>query len=121
MTILYLAAPALAFVLLGAHFLRAGNWLSIAACVVMIALLLVRRRWAARMIQAALVLGAIEWLRLAFTLVVARRTMGQPFLRLAFILGGIAVLTALSALVFRNSRIRARFGLDAVARDLCAP
>lgn len=48
-------------------------------------------------------------------------TMGGPFLRLAFILIGVVVLTGLSALVFRNSRIRARFGLDVVARDLFTP
>ncbi len=118
---LYLAAPALAFVLLGAHFLRASNWLAIALCAVMIALLFVPRRWAARTVQAALVLGAIEWLRLGFTLAVARRAIGEPFLRLAVILGGVAVFTALCALVFRNGRIRARFGLDAVARDSFAP
>ena len=117
----YLAAPALAFVLLATHFLRAANWVAVALCAAMIGVLFVRRRWAARASQAALLLGAVEWLRLAFTLAVARRAMGEPFLRLAFILGAVAVFTALCALVFRNSRIRARFGLDAVARDSFAP
>ena len=115
MTFLYLAAPALAFVVLAAHFLRASNGVAIVICAVMIALLFVRRGWAARTMQVALLLGAIEWLHLAVVLVLARQAMGEAFLRLAFILGGVALFTALSALVFRTEQLRGRFGLG-VAR-----
>jgi hypothetical protein len=111
-TFLCLVAPALALALLAAHFLRASNGFAIALCVVMIGLLFVRRRWAARTIQAALVLGAIEWLRLAATLVAARQAMGEPFQRLAFILGGVAAFTALCALVFQTKGLRAWFRFD---------
>jgi hypothetical protein len=33
-------------------------------------------------------------------------------LRMALILGGVALWTALSALLFQTSRLRARYGLD---------
>jgi hypothetical protein len=65
--------------------------------------------------QVALLLGSVEWLRSAVELVAARSAMGQPFLRLAIILGGVTVFTALSALVFRAERLRARFGFRSAA------
>jgi hypothetical protein len=37
--------------------------------------------------------------------------MGQPWTRLAIILGCVALATALCALVFETRRLRARFGL----------
>jgi hypothetical protein len=113
-TFLYLCAPALAFVVLAAHFLRAGNWVGIAVCAVVMGLLFVPRRWAARAIQGALLLAAIEWLRLTVALVLARQAMGEPFLRLALILGGVALFTAISALVLQTKRVRARFRLSSV-------
>jgi hypothetical protein len=62
-----------------------------------------------------LVLGSLEWLRSAITLSHARSELGQPFLRLALILGAVFLLTALSALVFQTMRLKAyfRFGLQA--------
>ena len=58
----------------------------------------------------ALVLGALEWLWTAWWLVQQRLALGQPWLRLAFILGLVAVLTVASALVFRSAALRARYG-----------
>jgi hypothetical protein len=120
-TFVWLAAPALAIILLAAHFLRAGNRVAIAVCAVMLGLLFVPRRRAARTIQAALVLGAIEWLRLTVGLVLARQATGVPFLRLALILGGVALFTAISALVFESRRCRIRFGLDVDASCAAGP
>jgi hypothetical protein len=47
---------------LGAHFMRDGNQVGVAGSLILIALLVVRRVWVARVVQAALILGAIEWL-----------------------------------------------------------
>lgn len=109
MTILFLAAPVVAFLVLAAHFFRAdslpGLWISLLAIV----LVFVRRPWAARTMQLLLVLGALEWLRSAVTLAHGRNEMGQPFLRLALILGTVFLLTALCALVFQTKRVMAYF------------
>jgi len=117
MTMLSLAAPVIAFLLLAAHFFRADNPAALAISILAIALIFVRRRWAARAMQALLVLGSLEWLRSAATLVHARSEMGQPFLRLAAILGAVFLLTALSALVFETVRLKSRFKLAADARS----
>jgi len=109
MTILSLLAPSVSFVLLAAHFYRAGYELGILVSLLALVLIFVRRPWAARSMQALLVLGSLEWLRSAVALVQARSEFGQPFLRLAVILGGVFLLTALSALVFQTRRLQAHY------------
>jgi hypothetical protein len=108
---LWLSLPALAAAVLAAHFYRAGNLVLAALAVALIALMWVPRAWAAWAIQGGLVLGAVEWVLTLVRLVDLRQTTGQPFMRLAAILGAVALATALSALVFRNPRLRRRFGL----------
>lgn len=105
-----LLLPALALGLLGAHFYRAAAWPLVGLCVVLIVLLAWPRAWVARLVQVALVLGAFEWLWTALWLVQQRLALGQPWLRLALILGAVAVFTAASALVFRSAALRTRYG-----------
>lgn len=116
MRALWLAPPVIALLLLAAHFFRAGNDVALLASLLAFALVFVRRPWAARTLQAALLLGAAEWLRSAVSLVLARKAMGEPFLRLALILGAVAAFTALSALAFQTAGLRARFGLGPAAK-----
>ena len=111
MIALRLAPVALAAALLAAHFYRAGALVPLVATVVAAALLFVRRPWAARGLQAGLVVGALEWLRTLALLVQARQATGQPYLRLALILGAVALATALAALAFRSRAVRAHFDL----------
>lgn len=101
--------PALSLSLLGAHFYRASAWPLVLVCVVLLLLLLWPRLWVARLVQAALVLGAIEWLWTTVLLVQQRTALGLPWLRLALILGAVAVFTAASAWVFSSKGLRARF------------
>ena len=95
------ALPVLALLLLAAHFLRGGPWVLAVAALGLVALLLVRRPWAAVVLQGALLLGTLEWLRTAWHLASARAALGQPFGRLLAILGAVAALTALAALAVR--------------------
>jgi hypothetical protein len=111
MIALRLAPVVVVALVLAAHFYRAGELLALVATLCTPALLIVRRPWAARLLQAGLVLGALEWLRTLVLLVQVRQATGQPYLRLAFIIGGVALATAATALVFRNRAVRARFGL----------
>ena len=114
MTTLYLAPPVIGFLLLAAHFFRAENYLLMILSLFLTGLIFVRRPWAARTVQIALLLGSAEWLRSTIILAMARSEMGQPFLRLAIILGGVSLFTALSVLMFQTNRIRAYFGFGAV-------
>jgi len=99
-------APALALMLLGAHFARTGTWIAVALCAGAIALLVVQRTWAVRVVQATLALGTVEWLRTAFLLVQERLALGRPWMRLALILLALTAFTAFSAWVVRRVRRR---------------
>jgi hypothetical protein len=107
-----LVAPVLAFILLGASFLRAGDTLLIAACGALMLLLAVPRPWAARIAQLALGLAALRWLWLTWTLAGMRAAAGVPYGRMVAILGTVALLTLLAALVFRAARLRRYYRLD---------
>jgi hypothetical protein len=108
---LLLLPAALSALVLGAHFLRRGQLVPVALCLGLLALLLVRRPWAARAVQAALLLGAFEWLRTLAGFVAERRAAGEPWLRMAVILGLVAALCALGAALFRSGTLRRRFGM----------
>lgn len=113
MAYLLLLLPALASVLLAAHFYRAGQWELAVFSLALIALAAVPRRWAARTVQIALVLGGLEWLRTLAALVAQRLALEQPYGRLAAILLAVAAFTAASALVWRHPRLRRWARLDA--------
>jgi len=108
-TALRLFPAALTLLALGAHFLRAGNLAMVAAAFFAFALLFVPRPWAARVVQGALVLGALEWLRTLALLAGERRAAGAPYLRMTLILAGVALATALSLLAFRSETVKKRF------------
>lgn len=106
-----LAAPLLALWLLAAHLFRAGLWPLALASALLPLLLALPRAWCARLVQAVLLVGALEWLRTLSALAAMRISGGQPWLRMAAILGTVAVLTGLAALVFRSRRLRTRYRL----------
>lgn len=104
-----LLLPAAALLLLGAHFFRAGLVPLTVACLGLVALLFVRARWAWIALQAALVIGTLEWLRTAWEFASMRATMGQPYARLLVILGGVALVTAVAAMLLRTNTGREHF------------
>ena len=106
MNVLKLLPVVLSFLLLGAHFYRAGLVPLTVLCVAVLFLLFLRKRWVPRLFQILLLVGAFEWLRTLYVFAAMRIAWDQPWGRLALILGGVALFTALSALVFRNGKLR---------------
>lgn len=105
MTALLLILPVLSLLVLGAHFYRAGSLLLVGFCLVTLGLLTVRRSWAPRIVEVVLILGAFEWLRTALRIRAAREAMGATSGRMFMILGAVAAVTLLSALLFRTGRL----------------
>jgi hypothetical protein len=93
----------LAFVLLAAHFSRAGHDGVAVLAVLLPLLLFVRKPWARWSLRVVLLVGAVEWLRTLFRLVGERRAMGADWARLAAILGAVSVVTLLAAWAVRVS------------------
>ena len=102
----------LSLIVLGAHFLRDGNMPFVTATLILIGLLFVRQVWVARLVQAALVVGALEWLWTLYGLLQARAALDQPYTRMAIILGIVAAITFGAALLFQTPTLRRIYRLD---------
>lgn len=102
----------LSFGLLAAHFLRDGNAAMVAASLFLPVLLFVQLPWVARLLQVALLMGALEWLRAMTGIVEARMAFGEPYVRTVVILSAVALFTVASAFVFHLPRLRRRYGLE---------
>jgi hypothetical protein len=111
MTVLCLVPVVLSFLVLGAHFLRSGDPPLAAACVLLPWVLVIRRPWAARLLQGALLLGAAVWIRTLVAIAVVRARLGDAWLRMAVILSIIAAVTILSALLFQGRTLGRIYGI----------
>ena len=110
MSYLQLLPVALSLLLLAAHSMRLGAPALMILPIGLLLLLLVwRRPWVARLTQFVLALGALEWFRATFVYVAQRREFGEPWGRLAIILGAVATFTLLSALLFESRALRQRY------------
>ncbi len=101
----------LSFIVLAAHFLRAGSMVGVVCVIGFLAVLPFGRPWVARVAQAILVLGVLEWVRTLVVLAMSRQELGEPYLRMAVILGVVAAVTLGSALLFQTRTLRERYGL----------
>jgi hypothetical protein len=109
MDVLPLLPVVLSLLVLGAHFLRAGNIVLVLGVFVVLALLFVRRPWAARVVQVTLLLGTLEWGHTLITLAVIRMQVGEPVRRLLIILASVAAVSLLSAWLMQVGALRHRY------------
>jgi hypothetical protein len=109
MNALRLIPVILSFLLLAAHFYRAGYPVVSGLCLGILFLLFMRKSWIPRLFQGLLILGAMEWLRSLYFFAAMRIAWEQPWTRLALILGAVALFTALSSLVFWNKTLRSYY------------
>jgi hypothetical protein len=111
MASLLLIPVVLSSLLAAAHLLRSLGPLGALAALLPLLLLAVRRPGSARALQALLVLAALEWVRAMAVLRAERGAVHAPATRLSLILGGVALFTAASALVFQAQPLLQRFHL----------
>ncbi|MCP4213349.1 MAG: 4Fe-4S ferredoxin [bacterium] len=102
----------LSFLLLAAHYSRASqNWTALLFLLLPF-LLFVKKKWVMRALQCFLLFGVYVWADTAVFLVNMRMQMGLPWLRLAAILGTVALFTLWGALVFELKSMRRRLQTD---------
>jgi len=99
----------LSILLLAAHFFRAGDNLYVLVLLILLPLLVIKKSWVPWLLQVALVLGAVEWLRTLMFVAQMRIEFGMPWTRMAIIMGAVAMFTAFSSLVFRGKALRKRY------------
>ena len=103
----------LSLLVLGAHFLREQNTVGVVISIALIGLLALRRAWAARVVQAALVLAAVEWTLTIYTLAGFRAARGESATRMIIILGCVALVALISAFLFQTKALKTMYHLDA--------
>jgi len=109
MTPLMLTLAVLGHLLLAAHALRRGDW-SLCAALAALPLTLLTRRGAARLAAAGvLVLGAAQWATVGLDFVQQRLAFGEPWLRLALILGVVCLASLLAGLWLLGQKAQALF------------
>lgn len=109
MNVIRLLPVLLSALLLAAHFYRAGQEAIVAMSLALPVLLLFKRSWVPTVVTVALILGAFEWIYTLLKIATIRADMGAPWLRMALILGTVALFTAGSAAVFRLSALKQRY------------
>jgi len=99
----------LAALLLGAHFLRAGNFAMVALCLAAPLLFFYRKRWSLIALQFLAYCAAATWIGVAIQLVQMRQQTGQPWTAAAIILGSVALFTLLAGLLLNSRAIKQRY------------
>lgn len=109
MSVLRLLPVLFSYLLLAAHFYRGGQLALVVLSLGLPLLLLVRHRHVPVLLAAGLALGALEWARTLLAIAEVRMALGLPWQRMATILGGVALFTLLSGLVFLSRALRSRY------------
>ena len=117
MVFLQLLPVVLSYLLMAAHLLRGHHYLLMALAAVVPLLLIIPRPWVARVMQVGLVIAAAEWMRTIVLLVQERMAFGQPYARMALILGAVTLITIGSAFVFYRNALSRRYKLKANGRQ----
>jgi len=99
----------IAALLLGAHFVRAGNMPMVGLCLLAPLLFLLKRRWSIYFLQFLAYAGAGIWVSVAMTIVELRLKFGQPWVSAAVILGAASLFTLLAGVSLNSLVIRQRY------------
>jgi len=97
--------------LMAAHFGRASLFALQIASLLIPFLLFWKSRISARLIQIFLILYGFEWIRTLIYYARIRSENGESWLRLAIILGVVALLNFAAVLVFKTKSMKQRYSL----------
>lgn len=101
----------LCFILMTAHLSRANMIILMTICLIFPLILLWKNKISARAIQLVLVLFGFEWVRTLIVYARIRIEEGEDWLRLALILGVVAILNFTSILTYRSRSMMERYKL----------
>ncbi len=99
----------IAWILLGAHFLRDWNLVVALACTLVPLLLFIKKRWGLILLQILTYAGVAVWLNTTYTIVQQRISIGAPWGRLVAILGGVALFTAVAGLLLNSAVMKGKY------------
>jgi len=106
-----LFALILTAILAAAHFLRYGALLPVLFCILFPFIVRVRKPWAWWTVQIFATGSALLWLSVAYDIATVRLILGEPWTRMAVILGTVALFSLFTAGLFWPRSVRNDFGL----------
>jgi ferredoxin len=107
-----LILPVAALLLLGAHGLRQGDFGLAVSMAALAGLLCARRAWARPVAMAALLWGGFVWARATVDFIAFRQAFELPWLRLAWIMGGVILLDGLALMTLFGRGLDGWFDRD---------
>ena len=96
----------LSFLMISAHFYRAGNTVIAVTSLFIPFLLLIKKHYTAKIIQLMLLISSMEWLRTIYQITSIRIKFQMPWLRFTFIMSFVFLLTFLSVFIFKLKPIK---------------
>lgn len=96
--------------LLAAHFLRQGNLALVGLCLGVLGLLWVKKRWSLLVLQLFAYGAAVIWTSTAMAIVQERLALGEPWERVAVILGTVALFSVLAGLLLNTPVVKEKYG-----------
>ncbi len=111
MRFLYLVPSICSFLLISAHFQRAGLTAVALLCLGIPFILILKHPFSVRIVQFSLFLATVEWLRTLFSYISYYNELGVSWVRLACILMVVVLLTLCSLFIFEKKGVRVRYGL----------
>jgi len=109
MAFLLLVPAVLSVLIFCAHLFRAGALLFVPLVLLTLPLLFVRSGWVARLFQFLLLFIAVEWVLTTAFIANARQEAGLPWIRMAIILGCVALFAVGAAALFETPRLHRRY------------
>ncbi len=108
-TFLLVLPTILALLTLGAHYMRYSLYPLTLLLVLLIPLLLIERRWVARVMQVVLLVAAVEWVSVLRDVATERAMDGRDSRKSGIILGATALFTLGAAVLYQTPRLRRRY------------
>jgi ferredoxin len=116
-----LILPVFASLFMAAHFSRVQNDWTALLCLLFPLILLIRRRWVLQIFQLYLIWGAAVWIDRLLVLRQVRIDMEEPWIRLAALLGVVALATIAAALRLEHVRFKDAYPVSPEQKGFISP
>jgi len=98
-----------AWLLLAAHYSRVDNIPFMILSLLIPLLFFIRRKWALLSLQMLTYAGALVWIQTTVTYARQRAMAGESWLRLALILGAVALFTIITGLLLNSKKMGKKY------------
>lgn len=99
----------ISYLILSAHFFREGEIVLTAVYLFLPFLLFIKNRWSIIFLRIFSYGGVIIWLQTIYVLAFARISMGEPWLKMAIILGAVTVFTLYAGLLLNSKKMKSKY------------